>query len=109
MGFPTANIKIPEAYKQIPANGVYAVKAILNNNLYYGMLNIGTRPTLQLELQTHNIEVHIFDFNKKIYNEEITIRFVTKIRDEKKFSNIEELSMQLEKDQQKIKELFSKK
>lgn len=107
IGFPTANIKIPEPYKQVPLDGVYAVRVNLNGDSYNGMLNIGTRPTLELDIPTKNMEVHIFDFEQKIYNQTITISFAKRIRDEKKFPGLEELTEQLKKDKIEILELFS--
>lgn len=106
IGFPTANIKIPEPYKQVPKDGVYAVQVKLNGDLFYGMLNIGSRPTIEPTLRTKNIEVHILNFDKKIYNQTITISFHKRIRDEKKFNGLEELTQQLEKDKKVIKQFF---
>lgn len=106
IGFPTANIKIPEPYKQVPKDGVYAVQVKLNGDLFYGMLNIGSRPTIEPTLRTKNIEVHILNFDKKIYNQTITVSFHKRIRDEKKFNGLEELTMQLEKDKKVIKQFF---
>lgn len=107
IGFPTANIKIPEPYKQVPKDGVYAVEVNLNGDAYFGMLNIGTRPTIDLNIRTKNIEVHIFDFNQKIYNQTVTVSFIKRIRDEKKFNGLEELTKQLGKDNIEIKRLFN--
>lgn len=73
IGFPTANIKIPEPYKQVPKDGVYAVRVRLNGESFFGMLNIGSRPTVEPTLGSKNIEVHIFDFNQKIYNQTIMV------------------------------------
>lgn len=106
IGFPTANIKIPEPYKQVPKDGVYAVRVNLNGDSYNGMLNIGTRPTIELDIRAKNMEVHIFDFDKKIYNQTITISFAKRIRDEKKFPGLNELTEQLKKDKIQILELF---
>lgn len=96
IGFPTANIKINDWYKLIPANGVYAVKVKINEKLYDGMLNIGTRPTLNKE--NTSIEVNIFNFNENIYNTKIKVEFIDKIRDEHKFDKLEDLKNQLEID-----------
>jgi len=106
LGFPTANIQIPEPYKQIPYDGVYAVRVKINEELYFGMLNIGTRPTIESSVKTKNMEVHIFNFDKKIYNQSITVSFVQRIRDEKKFASIDDLKLQLEKDKIQISKLF---
>jgi len=85
--FPTANIEIDEWYKLIPAKGVYAVKVQLNEQSYNGMLNIGSRPTLNKN-NNDTIEVNIFNFEEDIYNKEIQIEFYEKIRDEEKFEEI---------------------
>ncbi len=106
IGFPTANIKIPEPFKQVPRDGVYAVRVRLNGDSYFGMLNIGSRPTIDATLTIKNIEVHIFDFDQKIYNQTVTVSFVKRIRDEKKFNGLEELSEQLIKDKEEIRKLF---
>lgn len=106
IGFPTANIKVPEPYKQIPRDGVYAVSIRFNGDLYHGMLNIGSRPTVSPTLMSKNIEVHIFDFNKKIYNQKITVSFIKRIRDEKKFNSLNELSEQLKEDKKEVLKIF---
>ena len=106
IGFPTANIKIPEPYKQVPKDGVYAVRVKLNGDSYYGMLNIGSRTTIESTFRSKNIEVHILGFDEKIYNQTVTVSFVKRIRDEKKFNGLEELKQQLEKDKKEIKRIF---
>ncbi len=96
LGFPTANIKIPESYKIYPKNGVYAVDVQYNNRSFKGMLNIGFRPTIDGE--DLSIEVHIFDFDKEIYGETIRIFLTKMIREEIKFDSVSDLKAQLEKD-----------
>ena len=105
MGFPTANIEVDEDYKLIPANGVYAVKILLEKKIYNGMLNIGTRPTIKGSDVT--IEVNIFNFNQEIYNKPIRIEFFEKIRNEIKFNELAELQQQLNYDKQKVLQLFA--
>jgi riboflavin kinase/FMN adenylyltransferase len=107
IGFPTANIKIPELYKQIPKDGVYAVRVKLNGDSYFGMLNIGSRPTIESELRSKNIEVHILNFEQKIYNQTVTVSFVKRIRDEKKFNGLDELRLQLVKDKVEVLQIFT--
>ncbi len=104
IGFPTANIKPISEYKLIPKNGVYFVSAEINNAKYYGMMNIGNRPTIA-DLNEIFIEVNIFDFDSDIYNETIKIEFLNYLREEKKFSSIEELIAQLNKDKEICKKL----
>jgi len=105
IGFPTANIEIEDKYKLIAAGGVYACKVLIDGEIFMGMGNIGTRPTVGINgLVT---EVHIFDFDKDIYDEEITIYFLDRIRDEQKFNNLEELKSQLEHDRIQVKGLLN--
>tara|TARA_B100001113_G_scaffold350885_1_gene348919 strand:- start:692 stop:1618 length:927 start_codon:yes stop_codon:yes gene_type:complete len=98
MNFPTANIKIKENYKIIPKNGVYLVKTALNSNIYFGMMNIGVRPTVGGK--NKSLEIHFFNFKDNIYNKTISIEIISKIRDEEKFSSIDELKIQLKKDEE---------
>lgn len=103
IGFPTANVKIIDPYKQIPGDGVYAVKVKLNSGIFFGMLNIGHKPTVSNADAPRSLEVHIFNFTGELYNEKINLEFIEKIRDEEKFANLDELKLQLQKDQEKIK------
>jgi riboflavin kinase/FMN adenylyltransferase len=97
IGFPTANIKIDEDYKLIPAHGVYIAKSIINQKTVYGMMNIGTKPTVDGTTQT--IEIHFFDLNENLYNEKITISLLKRIRSEQKFESLDALKKQLHLDQ----------
>ncbi|MBA5793617.1 bifunctional riboflavin kinase/FAD synthetase [Flavobacterium sp. xlx-214] len=97
IGYPTANIQIQEDYKLIPAIGVYVVGVTVLGENYYGMLSIGTNPTVGGVDKT--IEVYIFNFDKTIYDEEITVRFLTKIRDEEKFASVDLLIEALKEDE----------
>ena len=94
--FPTANIKLDNTKKLIPRIGVYAVNCVIGNKNYRGMANIGYKPTFGSAEKT--IEVHIFDFNKNIYNKKIKLFFLKRLRNEKKFRNQQELIKQLEVD-----------
>jgi riboflavin kinase / FMN adenylyltransferase len=93
IGYPTANILVEDKYKLIPADGVYVVKVRHDNSTYGGMLNIGNNPTVNGKHKT--IEVNIFDFNKDIYEENATIYFIERLRDEVKFNGLQELKDQL--------------
>lgn len=97
IGYPTANIKPTDCLKQIPSDGVYAVWVDYNTKSYPAMLNIGTRPTIGNGL-TRTIEAHIIGFNQTIYDEEITVQFVKRTRDEMKFPSLNHLKEQLETD-----------
>lgn len=96
IGYATANIEIENAFKLIPQDGVYAVWVWYNKGKFGGMLNIGNNPTI--ENKGRSIEVHIFNFDKEIYNEELKIEFEIKLRNEAKFNGLEELKSQLSKD-----------
>ncbi len=99
IGFPTANIEIENKDKLIPARGVYFVEVDLTDKSFYGMMNIGYRPTFNNTTELM-LEVHIFYFDGDIYGEPISVRFIEKLRDEKKFSSIDELRNQLHIDKQ---------
>lgn len=96
INFPTANIAIKAAYKLIPSDGVYAVKSKIKNKTVFGMMNIGTNPTVNGKARS--IEVHFFNFNKDIYNSELKIEFLKRLRSEQKFENLDALKIQLKKD-----------
>lgn len=107
MGFPTANIQPLSEYKLIPKNGVYFVSAEIHDEKYYGMMNIGFRPTIK-EQRDLFLEVNLFDFNADIYGEIIKIFFVKFLREEKKFDSLDELIIQLNKDKEICKSLYNK-
>lgn len=96
IGFPTANIKINEDYKLIPKNGVYIVKSNYDKKTIFGLINIGTRPTVDGTNQT--IEVFYLDFDKTIYDESLTIEIIEFIRDEQKFDSLNDLKNQINED-----------
>lgn len=107
MGFPTANIHPFDPNKQIPLNGVYAIRAELRNGVYGGMLNIGFRPTIDSASAVKTIEAHIFGVSGDFYDEKVVIHFISRVRDEMKFSGLEELKNQLEKDKSFIQNLLT--
>lgn len=96
IGYPTANIQIKEDYKLLPKNGVYIVKSIIKNKTVFGMMNIGVRPTVDGVTQT--IEIHFFDYNDDLYEQEIVVSILKRIRDEQKFESLEALKNQLSLD-----------
>jgi len=105
LGYPTANIWVPESYKLIPAEGVYATKVRWGDRSLQGMTNIGVRPTVNGSQK--RIEVNIFNFEEELYNEEIELIFIQKIREEIKFENLEMLVNQLALDKQQTLNIFS--
>ncbi|RPH32341.1 MAG: bifunctional riboflavin kinase/FAD synthetase [Bacteroidales bacterium] len=106
MGFPTANIRPIDPLKLIPADGVYAVMLNINGRIEKGMMNIGTRPTVD-KIQQQVIEAHIFNFNEDIYNCRIDVALVERVRDEKRFQSIDHLKAQLEIDLINITNILS--
>jgi riboflavin kinase/FMN adenylyltransferase len=97
IGFPTANIKVEDINKLIPKEGVYAVRVTIGNENFSGMLNIGYRPTVGRDNQL-SIEVHIFDFQKNIYGKQLTLEIIKHVRNEIHFTNVNDLTKQLEQD-----------
>ena len=96
ISFPTANLYIKESYKLIPNDGVYVVKSQVENKNIFGMMNIGTNPTV--DGKTRSIEVHFFNFKANLYEVELKIEFLKRLRNEEKFENLEALKVQLKKD-----------
>lgn len=96
LGYPTANIDLESHYKLIPADGIYAVTVKYEHRIYKGMLYIGPRPTVNGTKRV--IEVNIFDFEKEIYGDSLTLYFHQLLRGDKKFSDLEELKQQLSLD-----------
>ncbi|MDP4683439.1 MAG: bifunctional riboflavin kinase/FAD synthetase [Crocinitomicaceae bacterium] len=106
MGFPTANIQIDSELKLIPGNGVYAVSVRLEDgSLLNGMLNIGTRPTVSASDELR-IEVHLFDTTLNLYGQKLTVRFLKRVRDEKRFEDKESLINQLKNDEITVRNIF---
>lgn len=95
LGFPTVNFLIPKQMA-CPPDGVYVNRVELDGNLYYGIGNIGNNPTF--ENQVHRLEIHILDFDQNVYGKEIRIEFLTYLRTELKFDDIEELKKQMKYD-----------
>ncbi len=101
LGFPTANIDVKEKYRhKLMPPGVYVVEILLEEEHFYGMANIGYRPTIRQDKHELNAEVNIFKFNRDIYDHTITMQFLEKIRDEIKFDSLESLTQQLKKDRE---------
>jgi len=99
IGFPTANLKVMDTDKLIPNIGVYFVSVEIETKIYYGMMNIGTNPTVESTLDIKQ-EVNIFDFEGDLYNQTIKINFIKRLRNEIKFDNLEQLILQIKNDKQ---------
>lgn len=97
LGYRTANIETFSTQKLIPGVGVYLVQIRMNGDVFHGMCNVGFNPTF--DGQERRIEVHIFDFDADIYEDEIGLYFLAKIRDEQKFESKEALAAQLAQDE----------
>lgn len=102
LGFPTANLVVDDAQQLIPASGVYAVSVETPGGIYPGMMNIGTRPTFDGHQTT--LEVHVLRLHENLYGRQLTISFVERLRDERRFDTIEELKAQLQNDVKQTEE-----
>ncbi|MEG2179832.1 MAG: bifunctional riboflavin kinase/FAD synthetase [Bacteroidales bacterium] len=98
IGFPTANIEPSEGHQIIPRQGVYAARVEVDGGCYEAMLNIGSRPTVA-DAGKQSIEVYLFDFNGDLYGKKMTIHFIAYLRPERKMESLEDLKLQLNKDQ----------
>lgn len=105
IGYRTANLDVANEYRLIKSAGVYASYVDYEDKEYKAMTYIGKKPTITNN-DTENIEVHILDFDGDLYDKELKIRFVAKIRDEQKFDDLESLRTQIEIDENKIRELL---
>jgi riboflavin kinase/FMN adenylyltransferase len=105
--FPTANILIKEDYKLVPPRGVYLVAIEYGDIPFFGMMNIGIRPTLNGDHET--LEVHLFNCDENLYDQNLKIKFLDKIRDEEKFQSFDHLKIQLKKDKEICKRTLIKK
>jgi len=103
LGFPTANIEIPDGFV-VPQSGVYAARVVIGEKRYFSVTNVGTKPTVNDKKP--NVESYIFEFDGEIYGDKIQIEFCKRLRDIKKFENTVELSRQIERDKQAAEEYF---
>lgn len=101
IGFRTANIQVEDPDKLIPGEGIYAAMVHYQDQQYKGMLYIGTKPTLRTEGEL-SVEVHLFDFNRNVYSEEIVVEFIDFVRKDATFDNLEELTHRMESDKKEV-------
>lgn len=106
LGFPTINLSLSDPRKLLPQNGIYAVLVYIQGRRYEGTANIGVRPTLGGSLH-RIIEAYIHRFNKEIYGEMVKLEFIERIRDEKKFDDLDALIVQIRQDTERSTELLS--
>ena len=95
--YPTANIDLKNAHKILPKHGVYLVKSSLEGKSFFGMMNIGDKPTF--EGKNTSVEVHFFDWSQDLYGKHIRVELLERIRDEQKFDSAEKLQMQIQADE----------
>jgi riboflavin kinase len=105
IGFPTANIFMHDKELQLK-QGVYGVKVVYQSHLYYGVMNVGTRPTFEEKDKSVSYEVHIFEFERCIYGETLEVEPCFFVRPEKAFSNVKELIQQIKQDAAYVKKRF---
>jgi len=107
LGIPTANIEPISLRKLMPKNGVYVVRVTIDRKHYFGLMNIGYRPTFELDSE-RVAEVNIFDFDEEIYFKHIKVEFIDRLRDEMKFPTPRELVEQIERDKKDAVKLIEK-
>ncbi|TAL70047.1 MAG: bifunctional riboflavin kinase/FAD synthetase [Bacteroidetes bacterium] len=107
LGFPTANVRIDNINKQFPGVGVYLVSSEINGRKYYGMANLGTRPTFSNNNRIF-LEVYYFDLDLDLYDKKISVSFLKFIRDEKKFTTVGELINQIKNDELYCRDLIKR-
>ncbi len=105
LGYPTANIHVNDENKLIPADGIYAVKIKRKNEKYSGMMSIGMRPTFNGT--SRRLEVNLFDFNRDIYGETLTVQFIDFLRKEEKFNSVNDLIQAMKNDKLKTLHILS--
>jgi len=105
IGFPTANLSAHN--EQFPPNGVYFAQATLDGEVYPGVINLGYRPTVSSEKE-RVLEIHLLDFDRDIYGNDLEVCFVRYLRPEKKFESVEALARQIETDVQEARKLSAK-
>jgi riboflavin kinase/FMN adenylyltransferase len=97
LGFPTANVEVPDPVKLLPGNGVYAVRAVVEGTIVNGVCNIGVRPTI-VAASRRTVEVHLLDFDRQVYGHLVSIQFVARLRDEVHFASPAALVKQISRD-----------
>lgn len=106
IGFPTANVRVEQPYL-IGKNGVYGVRFTVDSKTYCGVMNVGIKPTFELEKKEKSLEVHIFEFSGDIYDKEVEVEFLFYIREEQKFGGVDALIAQIGRDVDVAKRKFA--
>jgi riboflavin kinase/FMN adenylyltransferase len=107
IGYPTANLRVHGDRKLVPKPGVYAVRATLGEEVFGGMMNVGRRPTFETD-GALSVEVHLFDFDREVYGRALTVEFLSRIRDERKFDGPGALVAQLRSDEQRSRSVLQR-
>src|SRR5204862_1385609 len=103
IGFPTANLSAHS--EQFPRNGVYFAEAMIEGSVYQGLVNLGYRPTVSTSRSERVLEIHLFDFDRDIYGQDVEVRFIRYLRPEQKFENVDALVRQIELDVHQARKL----
>ena len=107
LGFPTANVLPPEG-SILPANGVYAVRFLVEGKSYEGVCNVGVKPTFNNpDIRQAIVEVHVLNFNGDLYGKEVAVEWIKHIRDEQKFESLDALIVQIAKDKDTAIEILT--
>ena len=108
IGYPTINLQLNNEHKIMPLDGVYAVQVHISGSKHFGMMNIGINPTINdLYKEKKKYEVHLFDFDQNLYNENVIVLFRKFIREEKTFDNLDALKLQIQTDEKNIRKYFN--
>ena len=105
LGYPTANLN--RHSEVAPPNGVYAVCARIAGQLRSGLVNIGLRPTIASGARTPLLELHVLDFTGDLYSQDIEVFFIARLRDEKKFPSLDDLRVQIQRDEQQARQILT--
>lgn len=106
IGFPTANLKLDDRYV-VPAKGVYAIRAFYRDTWFPGVMNLGVKPTFHEKVIAPSYEVHLFHFDESLYGEQLSVELVHYLREERKFSSIQELITQIQLDAKLAEQLLT--
>lgn len=105
IGYPTANVQVSDPKKLLPKDGIFAATATIQGIEYKGMLYIGLRPSIEAAPE-RRVEIHLFDFDRQVYDEDITVEIYKFIRGDRKFPNMEELKTAMAEDEAAVKRYF---
>lgn len=105
LGYPTANLRVEDSHKLVPKTGIYAAQARIGDRWLNSMAYIGPRPTLHAE-GSPVVEIHVLDFSEDLYQQPISVRFLSRLRDDRKFDSLEELQAQIRLDESKVRLYF---